>query len=173
VRLRRSSVSVAATDSNPVQGGTRLSGDYGSSIVELSLAMPFIVTLVLGVADLGRAWQVKNRLTNAARAGVAVAQFTPGLVSPNCNGTSNIRYATVYEDPKLVSDPTFTLTVRLIRGNTRTTLTSCDLTPGQAGDFVEVTVSSRMVIFTPALTALPAYKNGLTITGYAHASVMR
>jgi len=42
----------------------------GGALVELAIAMPMLVTLLIGIADFARAFYVGIELTNAARAGV-------------------------------------------------------------------------------------------------------
>jgi Flp pilus assembly protein TadG len=46
-----------------------VSGCGGQSLVEIALAMPFLVFGLLGAADLARAYAVQSSVENAARAG--------------------------------------------------------------------------------------------------------
>ena len=39
----------------------------GQSLVEFALVVPLLLLLVIGIAELGRAWMTKNILTGAAR----------------------------------------------------------------------------------------------------------
>ena len=45
----------------------------GQALVEFALVAPIFLLLVLGVVEFGRAWQVSQTLTDAARAGCRVA----------------------------------------------------------------------------------------------------
>ncbi|ROR73242.1 TadE/TadG family type IV pilus assembly protein [Bogoriella caseilytica] len=46
--------------------------DRGAAAVEFALVLPLLVALVLGIAELGRAYHVQTTLSNAARDGVRV-----------------------------------------------------------------------------------------------------
>src|SRR5207302_4290657 len=48
--------------------------ESGVALVEFALVLPFVVIIALGTIDLGRAYQLQNRLKNAAREGAAFAQ---------------------------------------------------------------------------------------------------
>jgi Flp pilus assembly protein TadG len=54
-----------------VRQGVRSEG--GQALVELALLAPFIMLLVIGVIEMGRAWQVKQTLTDIAREGARVS----------------------------------------------------------------------------------------------------
>ena len=55
----------------------------GQNLVEFALVVPLLLLLVIGIAELGRAWMAKNILTGAAREGVRVLAVPdpPGGVS--------------------------------------------------------------------------------------------
>lgn len=71
-------------------GLRRFSGSAGSQIVEFALALPFLLVMVIGVADFGAAHVLKDKLTNAAREGarVAIAQPTSDLFTQPLNPPS-------------------------------------------------------------------------------------
>jgi Flp pilus assembly protein TadG len=46
--------------------------DRGAAAVELALILPFLILLVFGIIDFGRAYNAKLTLTHAAREGVRV-----------------------------------------------------------------------------------------------------
>lgn len=50
----------------------------GQALVELALVLPFLTLLLLGAADLGRAFYLKTEITGAARAGMRL-----GVVGPS------------------------------------------------------------------------------------------
>ena len=58
--------------------GARLRSQTGASLVELAVVMPFLVLLLLGAIDFGRAYYLSIEVANAARAG---AQY--GAVNGN------------------------------------------------------------------------------------------
>ena len=51
----------------------RICNEKGQALVELALLLPFIMLLVIGVLELGRAWQHKQALTDAAREGARLS----------------------------------------------------------------------------------------------------
>ena len=46
--------------------------EKGQSLVEFALVVPLLLLLVIGIAELGRAWMTQNILTGAAREAVRV-----------------------------------------------------------------------------------------------------
>ncbi len=53
-----------------------MTSDDGAAAVEFALVMPFLLLLVFGIVDFGRAYQAKVELTHAAREGVRVWALT-------------------------------------------------------------------------------------------------
>lgn len=76
-------------------GGT----ESGQSLVELALVLPVLLLIVLGVADLGRAFYYSTAIANAARAGAVYAALNPStataasVASKVCNETGLVPYA--------------------------------------------------------------------------------
>lgn len=70
------------------QGDSGLHGTEGVQIVELAVILPLLMVLLVGIFDFGNAFNLKQQLTNAAR---AAARF--GASSPtsdlNAGGTPN------------------------------------------------------------------------------------
>jgi len=60
-----------------------LSSERGQSLVEFALVVPLLLLLIIGIAELGRAWMTQNILTGAAREAVRVLAVPdpPGGVS--------------------------------------------------------------------------------------------
>jgi Flp pilus assembly protein TadG len=50
-----------------------LLSEKGQNVVEFALVVPLLLLLVLGVAELGRAWMTRNIMTGAAREAVRLA----------------------------------------------------------------------------------------------------
>jgi Flp pilus assembly protein TadG len=118
--------------------------------VEFALVLPFLAVLALGTVDLGRAFQLKNRLTNAAREGAVFGQFRP------CE-TAAIQTAVDDEDPNLAS----------LNGYSRTvTVSGC---PSSATGNLTVTASAKMTILTPFVSAITG-KN-VTVSGKSTVAV--
>jgi Flp pilus assembly protein TadG len=45
----------------------------GQALVEFALLLPFVLLLLIGIVEFGRAWQAKQTLTDAAREGARLA----------------------------------------------------------------------------------------------------
>jgi Flp pilus assembly protein TadG len=62
--------------------------EKGAELVELALALPFLLVMLLGILDFGGAWVRKDQVTGAARDGArtAVADFND-TTNPQCDGT--------------------------------------------------------------------------------------
>ncbi|MCU1369754.1 MAG: TadE-like protein, partial [Ilumatobacteraceae bacterium] len=86
-------------------------GERGVALVELALIMPVLAMIIFSTIDLGRTATYFNRLSNAAREGAAVAQFTPTAVNSGCNGHRNIVDRVRGQDERLTSEPGYTVTV--------------------------------------------------------------
>jgi Flp pilus assembly protein TadG len=52
---------------------TALRGRRGQALVEFALILPLMMLLLLGIVEFGRAWNVKQVLTDAAREGARLA----------------------------------------------------------------------------------------------------
>ncbi|HEV8669105.1 MAG TPA: TadE/TadG family type IV pilus assembly protein [Candidatus Limnocylindria bacterium] len=53
--------------------------DAGQSLVELALALPLLLLILLGLADFGRAFYYTTIISNAARAGAAYLSQNPNV----------------------------------------------------------------------------------------------
>ena len=51
--------------------------EKGQNLVEFALILPLFLLLVIGMAEFGRAWMLKNILTGAAREAVRAAAVLP------------------------------------------------------------------------------------------------
>ena len=56
----------------------------GSQLLELGLSLPIIITVMVAVADFGQAWNLKQKLANAAREGTRIGASAPAFESTNC-----------------------------------------------------------------------------------------
>jgi Flp pilus assembly protein TadG len=65
----------------------------GAQIFEFALALPILLVVVAGIVDFGGAWNLKQKLANAAREGARIAAGEPkpaGLDSSSCNGAGSV-----------------------------------------------------------------------------------
>ncbi|CAN5263079.1 hypothetical protein BH18CHL2_BH18CHL2_03640 [soil metagenome] len=79
----------------------RFVGDQaGQSLVEIALVMPLLLLMILGLADLGRAFYYTTAITNAAREGALFAArqwpapSAAALTQHTCNETGFVAYNT-------------------------------------------------------------------------------
>jgi Flp pilus assembly protein TadG len=61
---------------------TRLKGDHGSALVEAAIITPLVLLIMVGIFEVGRAYQTWQVVTNAAREGARAA------IVPNANPTT-------------------------------------------------------------------------------------
>lgn len=59
--------------------------EKGTELLELALALPFLMVMLVGIVDFGQAWALKDKLSGAARdaARVAVGDFNDTM-NPQC-----------------------------------------------------------------------------------------
>ena len=74
-----------------------LFGAEGSQLVEFAFVLPILLLLAIGGADFGRAYNLKQKLTNAARDGarIAIHQATADLTQTSPSSVQSIRNAVV------------------------------------------------------------------------------
>jgi Flp pilus assembly protein TadG len=56
--------------------------EAGAAAVEFAFVLPVLLLLLFGIVEFGRAWNVRQTLTDAAREGARVAAVNNGLVTP-------------------------------------------------------------------------------------------
>jgi Flp pilus assembly protein TadG len=59
----------------------RRAGRRGQALVEFALILPFLLLLLLGVVEMGRAWNAKQVLTDAAREGARLSVIADQTVT--------------------------------------------------------------------------------------------
>ena len=80
--------------------------DSGAELVEAALILPILLMLLLGIVTFGRAWDVYQTITRAAREGAKQAVLTPCAVSTYCPGATNYTATDIWTnfvDPTLQS----------------------------------------------------------------------
>lgn len=120
--------------------------------MEAALVVSLLALLAVGVVDIGRAYRLKTRLTNAAREGAVYAQYFPGRVDntgAGCADPGNVVFAVRNEAGEA---DTFQVTV--IRASDGTAIVGCDQTTVPAGSKVIVRASTPFRVLTPIVAAL-------------------
>lgn len=74
----------------------------GQSLVEFALVVPVLLGLVIGIFEFGRAWNVRQVLTNAAREGAREAVIT-GTPQSDVEDTIESRLSDANLDPGLAT----------------------------------------------------------------------
>ena len=67
-----------------------LSGTGGAQLMEFALALPILLVIMIAIFDFGGAWNVKQKLANAAREGTRIGSEAPAsdLTSSGCASPS-------------------------------------------------------------------------------------
>lgn len=127
----------------------------GQTVIETALMMILILVLFFGIAEIARAWYLKNSLSNAARVGVRVAiveaitpdtQTKPASPPSDCSGlTGNDKvFCAVWNTSGLPADATAIIDI------------TNDVSPSGAspGDTVQVTVTGTFTTVVPGLASM-------------------
>jgi hypothetical protein len=153
----------------------------GQSAVELALMMPLLALLLLGAADLGRAFYYYTRLTNAVSAGAmygivnpwSVQQPCSGLGVPTCPDPYNIKFYVKREGSLGLQDSDITVQCYVDRSATPVSYTDINgaSKPGDcrgagSGDTMEVIAQYS---FRPLTTQLV----GILGSGYRMSKTVR
>lgn len=128
----------------------------GVAVVELALIMPILAMIIFSAVDLGRTASYYNRMSNAAREGASVAQFTPEAVNSGCNRDRNIVDRVRKQNESLATATGYKVTVAKKNTSTGalTPYTGCTTTtPALSfapGDRVVITVTVDLAMSGPA-----------------------
>lgn len=123
--------------------------------------------LVLGVLDLGRAYQLQIRLENAAREGAVFAQIHPNDVT--CGASGNIVDRLLTEEPGLDERPGFAVAVLADDGSGLVPITGCGGEVAEPGERVRVEVTVTFEVLTPLVER--AVGGAIDISGAAEVRV--
>lgn len=87
---------------------TKWREDSGAELFEAALVIPVVFMLLMGIVTFGRAYNVYQTITRAAREGARELVLTPCAEYPNCPGSNTIYTASSTQtdlvDPVLESD---------------------------------------------------------------------
>lgn len=164
---------------------TKKHQELGQSLVEFTLMTIFLLVLLMGILDLGRAYFTYLALKDSAAEGAYFGSAYPQCVDDNgidnfdrdgdatpeapsqaCAGANNIPYRTRESAPTggLVDWTLATIDITLPRSNNPFTMT--------AGDYITVTVGYRYQMLTPFVGAI-ANGQFLTLTAQSAATIIR
>ncbi|MCZ2857215.1 TadE/TadG family type IV pilus assembly protein [Blastococcus sp. VKM Ac-2987] len=125
----------------------RLRGERGASAVEFAFIVPLLLTLVLGIAEFGHAFQVQGTLSAAAREGVRAM----ALRNDPAEARDVVRTAAASLDPAITDDQ---IHIAIVGGAAGT----CPLT-GAGDTAVRLTITYPMPFLTDFFGA------GIELTG--------
>lgn len=141
--------------------------EKGQTVIETALMMILLLVLIFGIAEIARAWWLKNQLNNAARVGVRVAIVTPGLTLIAAPGESCswITTCTASSTNEAIIKACASITNRDLCAGAGTSpvparatveLVLPDVLPNgvSSGDTIKVTVTGRFVSVVPNLATL-------------------
>lgn len=83
---------------------TRSLSDRGAAAVEFALVVPVLLTLVLGIMEFGRAYNIQTTLSNAARDGVRVMALQNDRVASR-EAVKNAAFGLDISDSDIVVTP--------------------------------------------------------------------
>jgi len=131
-----------------------LRGARGQSLAELALALPILLALLVGIFEFGRAWNVRQVLTAAAREGARLAVI-PGADQTVVEGDIDARLTAAGLDP----------------GDVTTSIVGMGAGTGSETT-VTLTTGYTFVFLGPVVSLIGGGSTGGTIT-LAGTSVMR
>jgi len=134
-------------------------GDSGQALVELALALPLLLLILVGIFEFARAYSIKQSLVNAAREGArtAVVQTSSGTLSTTAVET----VVTNYLSANNISADSIIVTAAAPDGTARASFSSA-----QSGDAVTVTVKDQysFLLVGPVLGLFgKSYRNGVNL----------
>jgi Flp pilus assembly pilin Flp len=126
--------------------------ERGAALVELALISPIVALFAVGVVDVGRAYQLKARLTNAVREGAVFAQYFPSRVDnsrPECADPGNIAFAVRNE-----AGQSYPFGVSVRRAADGTPITGCETSAVARGSSVVISASTPFDVMSPVAAAV-------------------
>jgi len=141
--------------------------DDGQSLVEVALALPLLLLLVLGTVDVGRIYALQVAATNAAREAAIHAARDPQVAADDICARARSELGA---DPSASPCATAPITVPCARAGTPGSNDAGPIlyqTPGEAGADVTVTVSCQLDLVSTYLVGRAFRLNPVIVTGTA------
>lgn len=139
--------------------------DDGSSFIELAFVAPFLVLLVIGAVDFGRAYYVGLEVANAAHAGAEYASYNQSA------STANIQAAAQAAAPDVgLATPTVSYSCECSDGSSVVSSSNCSSSPPscvanstRSGTPVYLAKVTTSATYTP-LMPWPGIPSTITLT---------
>lgn len=112
--------------------GRHAAEDGGQALVELALALPLLLLILVGIFEFARAYSIKQSIVNAAREGARTA-----VVQTTANEAAITSVINTYLSSNNIAADSVTIEVKAPDGTAKTLGTAA------SGDAVSVTVSDR------------------------------
>ena len=90
--------------------------EKGAAAVEMAIVSMFLLVLLLGIVDIGRAITTNISLRDAVQEGAMYGAFTPGVTRDYTASTTAVVTSTAQTATLTVSDPSTTHTGKLVNG---------------------------------------------------------
>ena len=85
-------------------------GRKGQALAEFALILPVLFLLIAGIIEFGRAWNIKQAVTDAAREGARLTVIVDSRTMPQVTGQINTRLALANIDTTSPNPTTVTIT---------------------------------------------------------------
>lgn len=147
----RSLVSVRRRD--PVRG------DSGQALVELALALPLLLLILVGIFEFARAYSIKQSLVNAAREGARAAVVQKATGTPDSSAVAAV--VNTYLSPNNITADSIGISATAPDGTVRASFAAA-----QSGDAVTVTVKDQysFLLVGPVLGLFGrSYRDGVNL----------
>jgi Flp pilus assembly protein TadG len=141
-----------------------VAADVGQSLVELALAMPLLILMLVGAAEFARVSFAAIEVENAAKAGVQYAAYSRA----NAVNLSAIQAAATNEAPNITLGTTTVASACICSGGAASTCASTDCPTSNIEQIVTVTTQGT---FDP-LVHLPGLPTTFALHGVASQKVI-
>ena len=111
-------------------------GDSGQALVELALALPLLLLILVGIFEFARAYSIKQSLVNAAREGARAAVVQKATGVPDSSAVATV--INNYLSPNNISADSIGITATAPDGTARASFAGA-----QSGDAITVTVTDQ------------------------------
>jgi Flp pilus assembly protein TadG len=136
--------------------------ERGAAFVELAVALPLLILVLVGTIDFARVFYMSIELTNAARAGAQFGAFGDGSNSSNISGMQSAATAAAPNLTGVTAQASRVCQCVTDTGTTFTTL-ACDAACGVGEHAVtSVTVTARQT-FSTIVASFPGIPTGFTV----------
>ncbi len=140
-------------------------GERGQSAVELGLAFPVLLLILMGILDFGRAYFAYVSITNAAREGAQYGTWFPTDANGNTNTTAIASYVAQELQNTGISGQTVNVVCLDYYTNSQ-----IDCSSAHIGDRIGVTVTYNFSLLT---TGILPFGNSIPMSNFATMAIIK